>query len=154
MDALKIWAPQLGMGPLFMRLGGSLGGPWECLLPWWLSDKESACNAGPIGDTGPIPGSGRSPGEGHGNPLQYSCLVNPMDRGAWRATVHGTAKNWTRLKRLSMKARAHASLLHGVKMKWSAEEQPQCCLPKALLPGAGRLASGKVCRGGRGSPVC
>ena len=49
-------------------------------LPRWLSGKESACNAG---DTGLILGFGRSPGEGHGNPLQYSCLENPMDRGAW-----------------------------------------------------------------------
>ena len=47
-----------------------------------------------------IPGSGRPPGGGHGNPLQYSCLENPMDRGAWRATVHGVAQSWTRLKRL------------------------------------------------------
>ena len=44
------------------------------------------------GDTSSIPGSGRSPGEGNDNPLQYSCLGNPMDRGAWRATVHGAAK--------------------------------------------------------------
>ena len=56
--------------------------------------KESACNAG---DLGSIPGSGRSPGEGNGNPLQYSCLGNPIDRGAWRATVHGVTKGWTRL---------------------------------------------------------
>ena len=47
--------------------------------------KAPACNAG---DPGSIPGSGRSPGDGNGNPLQYSCLENPMDRGAWRATVH------------------------------------------------------------------
>ena len=52
--------------------------------------KESACNAG---DLGLIPGSGRSPGEGNGNPLQYSSLENPMDRGAWRATVYGVAKS-------------------------------------------------------------
>ena len=45
------------------------------------------------GDTGSIPGSGRSSGEGNGNPLQYSCLGNPMDRGAWQATVHGGHKN-------------------------------------------------------------
>ena len=51
--------------------------------------KESACNAG---DPGSIPGLGRSPGEGNGNPLQYSCLENPMDRGAWWATVHGDAR--------------------------------------------------------------
>ena len=50
---------------------------------------ESAYNAG---DPGLIPGSGRSPGEGNGNPLQYSCLENPMDRGAWQATVHGVAR--------------------------------------------------------------
>ena len=54
-------------------------------LPWWLSDKESSCNAG---DAGSIPGLGGSPGEGNGNPLQYSCLKNPMDRGAYRATVN------------------------------------------------------------------
>ena len=51
--------------------------------------KESACNAG---DLGSIPGLGRSAGEGHGNPLQYSCLENPMDRGAWQAAVHGVAR--------------------------------------------------------------
>ena len=54
----------------------------------------SACN---VGDLGLIPGSGRSPGEGNGNPLQYSCLENPMDGGAWLATVHGVAKSQTRL---------------------------------------------------------
>ena len=56
--------------------------------------KASACNAG---DLGSIPGSGRSPGEGNGNPLQYSCLENPMDGGAWWATVNGVAKSQTRL---------------------------------------------------------
>ena len=66
-------------------------------LPWWLSGKESACNAGASGDTGSIPGSGGSPGEGNGNPLQYSRLENFMDRGAWRDTVHGVAKSSTRL---------------------------------------------------------
>ena len=53
--------------------------------------KTSACNAG---DLGLIPGSGRSPGEGNGNPLQYSCLENPMDGGAWWATVHRVARSW------------------------------------------------------------
>ena len=56
--------------------------------------KASACNAG---DLGSIPGSGRSPGEGNGNPLQYSCLENPMDEGAWWATVHGVEKSRTQL---------------------------------------------------------
>ena len=57
-------------------------------------DKASACHAG---DSGLIPGLGRSPGEGNGNPLQYSCLENPMDRVAWRDTDHGVAKSQTRL---------------------------------------------------------
>ena len=55
-------------------------------------------NAGDIKDAGSISGSGKSPGGGHGNPLQYSCLENPMDRGAWQATVHRVTKNWTLLK--------------------------------------------------------
>ena len=55
-------------------------------------------NAGDISDVGSIPGSRRSPGGGHGNPFQYSCLENPMDRGAWWATVHKAAKSWTQLK--------------------------------------------------------
>ena len=63
-------------------------------FPGGSEDKASACNAG---DPGLIPGLARSPGEGNGNPLQYSCLENPMDRGAWRAIVHGVAKHWTRL---------------------------------------------------------
>ena len=54
--------------------------------------KEPACNARDARDMGSIPGSGRSPGAGHGNPLQYSCLENPRDRGAWWATVHGVAR--------------------------------------------------------------
>ena len=58
-------------------------------LPRWLSGKESACQAG---DAGSIPGLGRSPGERNGNQFQYSCLGNPMDRGAWQATVHGVTK--------------------------------------------------------------
>ena len=62
-------------------------------LPQWLRGKQSTFNAG---DTGSVPGLERSPGEGNGNPLQYSCLENPMDRGAWWATVHGVAKSRTR----------------------------------------------------------
>ena len=57
--------------------------------PWWLSGKESAHN---VGHAGLIPGWGRSPGEGNGNPLQYSCLGNPMDRGTCLATVHGVTR--------------------------------------------------------------
>ena len=62
-------------------------------LPWWFSDNAFANS----GDSGLIPGSGRSPGEGNGNPLQYSCLGNPMDRGDWGATVHGVTKSRTQL---------------------------------------------------------
>ena len=61
-------------------------------FPGGSEDKASACN---VGDPGSIPGLGRSPGEGNGNPLQYSCLENPMDREAWQATVHRVAKSWT-----------------------------------------------------------
>ena len=60
--------------------------------------KNLPANAGDTRDTGLIPGFGRSPGGGHGNPLQYSCLENPMDRGDWKATVHGVAKSLTQLK--------------------------------------------------------
>ena len=58
-------------------------------------DKESAGDAGDAEDTGLIPGSGRSPGGGHGNLLQYSCLENPKDRGAWWVRVHRVTKSWT-----------------------------------------------------------
>ena len=59
--------------------------------------KNPLASAGGAKDTGSIPELGKSPGEGHGNLLQYSCLENPRDREAWRATVHGVAKSWTRL---------------------------------------------------------
>ena len=63
---------------------------------WYFSDNEPATNVGD-GDVGLISGLGRCPGIGNGNPLQYSCLGNPMDRGAWGATVHGVAKSPTQL---------------------------------------------------------
>ena len=66
--------------------------------------KNRPSNAGDVRDSGLIPGSGRSPGEGHGHPLQYSCLENPMDRGAWRTMVHRVRKSWTQLKQLSIQA--------------------------------------------------
>ena len=62
--------------------------------------KNLPANAGDIRDAGLIPELGRSPGRGHSNSLQYSCLENPMDRGAWRATVHRVINSWTQLKRL------------------------------------------------------
>ena len=82
------------------------------LVSWWLSGEESACYAG---GKSSIPGLGRSLGEGNGNPLQYPCLENPMDRGAWCAVVYGVAKSWTRLKRLnwtgSYWTHTHASVI-------------------------------------------
>ena len=65
--------------------------------PQLLSSKEFICNAGDSGDMALVPGLGRSPGGVHGNPLQYSCLENPMDRGAWWATVHRVSKYQTQL---------------------------------------------------------
>ena len=70
--------------------------------------KSLPAKAGDAGDAHSIPGSGRSPGVGTGNPLQYACLENPMDRGAWWATVHGVAMSWTRV-------RTHAHT-HGARM--------------------------------------
>ena len=58
-------------------------------------DEESFCNAGDAGDTALTPGLGRFPGGGYGNPFQYSCLENPMNRGAWQATIHKAAMSWT-----------------------------------------------------------
>ena len=68
-------------------------------FPGGSDGKESACSAA---DLGSIPGLGRSPEEGNGNPLQYSCLENSMDGGAWWATVHGVIKSWTRLSNFTV----------------------------------------------------
>ena len=73
------------------------------LITYWASHaalvvKNSPVNAGDIRDVSVIPGLGGSPGVGNGNPRQYSCLENPMDRGTWQATVHRAAQSWTRLK--------------------------------------------------------
>ena len=65
------------------------------IFPCGSDGSKSACNAG---DAGSIPGLGRSPGEGNGNPLQYSCLENSMDRGSWWSTAYGVTKNWTQLR--------------------------------------------------------
>ena len=73
-----------------------------CKDPGDAEVKVSACNAG---DLGSIPGLGRSPGEGNGNLLQYSCLENPMDRGAWWAIVHGVEKSQTKLSNFTLKTR-------------------------------------------------
>ena len=83
---------------------GNIISDWEHWPAAWASQvvlvvKNLPANAGDKRDVGSIPGSGRSPGGGHGNSLQYSCLENPMDRGAWRDTIHRVAKSRTWLKR-------------------------------------------------------
>ena len=71
------------------------------IIPGFPGGSEVKASASNAGDPVLIPGSGRSPGEGNGNPLQYSCLENPMDGGAWWATVHRVAKSRTRLSDFS-----------------------------------------------------
>ena len=72
--------------------------------------KESTCNAGYTGDAGSVPGLGRFPGGGDGNPLQYPCLEDAMDRGAWLATVHRVAKQSDTAKRLNTSVAQQASV--------------------------------------------
>ena len=86
--------------------------------------KNLPANAGDTRDTDLIPGSARSPGGGLGNPLQYSCLENAMDRRAWRATVHRVAKRQTRLKQLSMQACTHAEL-ESYRLKTKQSKEPR-----------------------------
>ena len=81
-------------------------------FPGGPSGKEPTCPTGDLRHKGSIPGSGRYPRGGHDNPLQHSCLKSPMDRGAWRATVHGVAQSWTRLSDL---ARTENTRHRGVK---------------------------------------
>ena len=76
--------------------------------------KNPPASAGDIQDTGSVPGSGRSSGGGNGKPLQYSCLENPMDRGAWWATAHRVTKSQIRLKRLALMIHIDLIFVHGV----------------------------------------
>ena len=87
---------------------------WTKGLPPWLNGKESGCN---VGDTGSIPGSGRSPGGGHGNPFQYNCLENPMDRETWWATVHRITESWT-TEWARMQARVEQIYWHHFPRAW------------------------------------
>ena len=80
-------------------------------FPGGSDGKASAYN---VGYSGSIPGSGRSPGDGNGNPLQYSCLENPTDGGAWLASVHGVAKSQTRLSDFTTTREALHAAVHGV----------------------------------------
>ena len=79
----------MGSTSYILLSGGHLLG-----FPGGSESKESACNSGGEGDMGLMPGLGRSPGGGHGNPLQYSCLENHVNRGAWKAIVHRVIKSW------------------------------------------------------------
>ena len=85
--------------------GNQSSSKWLEGFPGGSDGKASAYNAG---DQGSIPGLGRSSGEGNGNPLQYSCLENPMDRGAWWAAVHGVAKSRTQLSDFTFTFHFHA----------------------------------------------
>ena len=97
-------------------------------LPRWLSGKESTCPWGDTRDTVSIPGLGRSPRGGNGNPLQYSCLENPTDRGAWRATAHGVTESQTQV---SAWAQKHLIILPRPLCLWrSSSEQSESLIPR------------------------
>ena len=89
---------------VYIHSSSNLLAPQFLGFPSDASGKEPTCHAGDLRDAGLIPGLGRSPRGGYGNPLQYSCLDHPIDRGDWQATVHRVAQSWTRLKRLSRHA--------------------------------------------------
>ena len=102
---------RMSMGVIFLMvlLGGCLINnkfrlPSQSVSQVVLVGKNLPANAGDVRGTGLIPGSGRSPGGGHDNPLQYSCLENPMDRGDWWAMAHRVAKSWTQLSQLNTHA--------------------------------------------------
>ena len=93
-----------------------------------LAVKNPPANTGDVRDESLIPGTGRSPGEGNGNPLQYFCLENPMDGGAWRAMVHRVAESWTCLKQLSTHTHTHTHtrINHPHFLKGNQYSQREC----------------------------
>ena len=99
--------PNPGIEPMSLMSPALASGFFTTRATWEAQIMSTYCSsvgkepASSAGNPGSIPGLGRSPGEGNGNPLQYPCLENPTDRGAWRATVHGVAKSQTCLKQLS-----------------------------------------------------
>ena len=95
----------------------------------WFSGKESTCNPG---DAGSIPGSGRSPGVGNGNQLQYSCLENSMDRGAWWATAHGVAKSQTQLSDFTFTF--FLSTFEQFTEEWKKKCKSVFSIPTSLIP--------------------
>ena len=100
---------------------------FSCGFPGGSDGKDSGCNAR---SPGLIPGSGRSPREGNGNPVQYSCLENPMGRGGWQATVHGVTKSQTQLSDF------HYLFSYCGKLKW--KESAHSLGDLGLIPGSGR----------------
>ena len=110
--------------PFFTGIGKEIRASQVALVA-----KNSPPKAGDIKDTGLIPGLRRSPGGEHGNPLQYSSLENPMDRGTWWPMVHSVTKSWTWLKRLSMHTHTHETS--------AREGQASDCEPKIILCGVG-----------------
>ena len=88
--------------------------------------KNSPAHAGATENSGSVPGLGRSPAEGNGNPIEYSCLGNPMDRRAWQATVYGVAKSWIRLS-VNMSQRVSSFWAVGLGSCWTLS--PLMCAP-------------------------
>ena len=105
---------------------------------------NSPVNSGNVRDVGSTPGSGRSPGGGHSSPLQFSCLGIPMDRGAWRATIHGVAKSQTRLKRLSTHAHWILWWFTAVVFQTVCQAQPDSTHSEASVTRAGLTAQLRV----------
>ena len=117
------------------------------VFPVALVIKNLPVIAEDVRDISSIPGSGRSPGGGHGNPLLYSCLENPVDRGVGRTTVHGVTKSWTWLKCLSMRACRGGSLQASL-VAQTVKRLPTMRVDSGLIPGSGR-SSGQ----GNGNPL-
>ena len=116
-----------------------------------LMVKNPSANAGDARDMGSIPALGRYPGEGNGNSLQYSCLENTMDRGAWWATVHGVAKSWTWLKQLSRHAHDYYHNLAQVEGRTVSSLNP-VCMGKGLREGQPTISTWNYTWLFRGSP--
>ena len=157
------WCMILGMSAVYKEIRHFL--PWvdpvilsyqfqltkEDTVSWMsrivLVVKNPPANAGDVKDVGSISGLGRSPGGGSGNPLQYSCLENPMARGAWWATVHMVEKNQTKLKQLSTQIYKASSHLRRTSVVLSEE-----CVPLARKHNSGEYTIKKphgICRGRR-----
>ena len=102
-------------------------------LPRWLSGKEPVCQYRRHKRLSLILGSGSSPGGGHGNPLQYSCLGNPMDGRAWWATVHRVTKSWTQWKRFSMQVHSCQVLFWDLVAEGRTEQTKNTCFHGAHI---------------------